>query len=88
MRGARVVGTFLADLLVGDDWRMSAGIVVSFALCFALSRAGIAAWWLPSVGVVLVLAYSLLRVTRPSRRGQPTAELPDAPDAGSGPSVG
>ena len=54
---------FWWDFLVGDDWRVAAGIVVAFGLT-ALLATSIPAWWVLPLGVAAVLWLSLRRVAR------------------------
>lgn len=53
------------DFLVGDDWRTAAGVALALALTAAVERSGISAWWVLPVAVVVLLALSLRRSTRP-----------------------
>ena len=55
---------FWWDFLVGDDWRVAAGIVVAFGLTALLAAASIPAWWVLPLGVATVLWLSLRRVAR------------------------
>jgi hypothetical protein len=64
MRHLRNFGHFWWDLVVGDDWRVAAGIAVALGGCAALARDGVAAWWVLPAAVVLVLAESLRRASR------------------------
>lgn len=57
-------GMFWYDFIVGDDWRVAAGIVVAFLITFAISSAGIVAWWVVPTAVLLLLPFSLVRLTR------------------------
>jgi hypothetical protein len=52
------------DFVVGDDWRTAAGVAVALMITAALARAGIAAWWVVPVAVVVLLARSLRRAMR------------------------
>jgi hypothetical protein len=61
---ARGFGAFWWDFIVGDDWRIAAGIVVALAGTAGLHAAGVPAWWLVPVGVVVVLGLSLWRAVR------------------------
>jgi serine acetyltransferase len=45
----------LRDLVIGDDWRMSAGVVIVLAVAAGVHAAGIAAWWVLPAGVVMLL---------------------------------
>jgi hypothetical protein len=55
---------FWWDFLVGDDWRVAAGIVVAFGLTALLAATSIPAWWVLPLGVAAVLWLSLRRVAR------------------------
>lgn len=60
----RAFGLFWYDFIVGDDWQVTAGIVVSFALTFWLAELAIVNWWLVPAAVLLLLPYSIFRATR------------------------
>ncbi len=64
MRQLRAFGLFWWDFVVGDDWRMAAGVVVLLGATAILTRSGIDGWWLPPVAVLAVLVLSLARVVR------------------------
>ena len=64
MRYVRGFARFWWDFVVGDDWRVAAGLVVALGLCAALAQDGIPAWWVVPPAVVLLLAESLRRATR------------------------
>jgi hypothetical protein len=55
---------FWWDFVVGDDWRVALGIVVTIGATAGLVAAGVDAWWLVPVGVALVLVASLRREIR------------------------
>ncbi|HEX4735686.1 MAG TPA: hypothetical protein VH247_14850 [Thermoleophilaceae bacterium] len=55
---------FWYDFIVGDDWRVAAGIAVALAVTALLVDGGISAWWLMPVAVVLVTWLSLRRAVR------------------------
>ena len=59
MRYARAFGRFWWNFIVGDDWRVAAGIALALILSSLLVRTGANPWWLLPVAVVLVLAGSL-----------------------------
>ena len=61
MRYLRSFGRFWWDFVVGDDWRAALGLVVAIAATAALVAAGVDAWWLMPIAVVVVLALSLKR---------------------------
>ena len=68
LNALRTFGSFWYDFVVGDDWRVALGVVVSLAATFGLV-AGRRRRWLPPVAVVALLALSLRRVVRDARRG-------------------
>ncbi len=65
MRRLRAFGLFVYDFVIGDDWRVAAGVAVGLAGTYLLAHeAGIAAWWLVPVLVVALLPVSLWRAVR------------------------
>ena len=56
--------SFWWDFVVGDDWRVGAGIGVAIAITWVLVDRGVDAWWLLPVAVPLVLVQSLRRTVR------------------------
>ncbi len=64
MKRLRAFGAFLYDFVIGDDWRIAAGVVVALGLTYAVSRTGAAAWWLVPAALLMLLPVSLLRATR------------------------
>jgi hypothetical protein len=60
----RAFGAFWWDFIVGDDWRIAAGVILALAATAGLATAGLAAWWLLPLIVALVLVVSLHRATR------------------------
>jgi hypothetical protein len=60
----RSFALFWWDFVVGDDWRVAAGIVLALALTAVLTDRGWSAWWLLPLAVALLLARSLQRATR------------------------
>jgi hypothetical protein len=57
---------FWWDFVVGDDWRVAAGIVIALAVTALLATTSIPAWWVLPLAVVVVLWLSLRRVARAS----------------------
>jgi hypothetical protein len=55
---------FLYDFVIGDDWRIAAGVVAGLALTYAVSKTSIPAWWLLPVLLVVMLPASLWLATR------------------------
>ena len=60
----RAFAAFWYDFVIGDDWLVAAGVVISLALTYALSQAAVPAWWLVPLSLVLLLPVSLWRATR------------------------
>ena len=61
MNALRRFGRFWWDFVVGDDWRAALGLLIAIGTTAALVAAGVDAWWLMPIAVVVVLALSLRR---------------------------
>ncbi len=57
-------GRFWWDFVIGDDWLVAVLVVAAIAATAALEAAGITAWWLLPLAVMLVLWLSLRRAIR------------------------
>ena len=55
---------FWWDFVVGDDWRIAAGVVVAVAVVGLLAEAGIHAWWLLPAVVVVTLGAAIRTAAR------------------------
>ena len=56
---------FWYDFIVGDDWRVAAGVVVALAVTFVAARATHAPlWWIVPVAVLILLPVSIHRASR------------------------
>ena len=64
--GAIAFGEFWVDFIVGDDWRIAAGIVIAFILTATIKIPAFT-WGTVPFFVALFLAYSLSRVVRSPR---------------------
>ena len=64
MKRLRAFGLFWWDFVVGDDWRMAAGVIVILAVSALIAHQGAPSWWLPPLGVITLLGYSLARAVR------------------------
>jgi hypothetical protein len=60
----RRFGRFWWDFVVGDDWRVAAGVVAALGASAALAASDLPAWWLLPVAVAAVLYASLRREAR------------------------
>jgi hypothetical protein len=50
---------FLWDFVVGDDWRIAAGVAVAIGVTALLCDAGLNAWWVMPVAVAALLGGSV-----------------------------
>jgi hypothetical protein len=65
---------FLWDFVVGDDWRIAAGVVVALGITAAIATTDVPAWWILPVAVVMLLAGSVWRAAGTAwRAGGPRA---------------
>jgi hypothetical protein len=60
----RRFGRFWWDFVVGDDWRVAAGIALAFGLTALLATTSVPAWWVLPLAVAAVLWSSLRRAAR------------------------
>ena len=60
-------GRFWYDFIIGDDWRIAAGVVVTVTGVFFAAHHGFNAWWLLPLAVAALLGVS---VTHEIRRRQ------------------
>jgi hypothetical protein len=64
MRYVVAFGRFWWNFIVGDDWRVAAGLAVAFVLTWVLAHDGVAAWWVLPLAVALLLVGSVAREAR------------------------
>jgi hypothetical protein len=65
VRHVRSFGLFWWDFVVGDDWRVAAGLALAIAAVAALSHeAHVTSWWLLPLAVAAMLYASLRRAAR------------------------
>lgn len=69
MSRGRAFGRFLLDFLVGDDWRLALGVVLSLGVAAGVAAAGAPAFWVVPAGVLAVLGVSLRRAARQDSTG-------------------
>jgi hypothetical protein len=66
VRYVRSFGLFWWSFIVGDDWRVAAGVALAIALTYVLAHHDVNAWWLLPLAVAVLLADSLRRATQNS----------------------
>jgi hypothetical protein len=87
MNKLRAFGAFWYDFVIGDDWVVAAGVVIGLAGTWGLHKAGVIAWWLLPVLIVVLLPISLSRAVSgsllpPRTRGPRTPQAsPRTPPA-------
>lgn len=60
----RAFGRFWYGFLVGDDWRIAAGVVAALALTYGVTRLGAPAWWIMPLAVAGLITLPLFRAVR------------------------
>lgn len=55
------------EFVVGDDWRIAAGVVIALGITALIAGAGIAAWWVLPVAVAVLLGLSVWHAAGPGR---------------------
>jgi len=60
VKAVRAVIEVLLDLVIGDDWRITAGIVLTLAVTALLAHQGVPVWWLPPLAVLALLTGTVL----------------------------
>jgi hypothetical protein len=58
---------FIWEFVIGDDWRVAAGVAVALVLTAVLAGAGVAAWWALPLAATVLLGYSLWRAAAAGR---------------------
>ncbi len=66
MRRLRALGDFIWEFVIGDDWRVAAGVVIAIGVTAIVATTKVAAWWILPVAVALLLALTLWRASRTS----------------------
>jgi hypothetical protein len=54
---------FLWDFVIGDDWRIAAGVVFAIGATALVAGASVAAWWILPVAVAGLLGLSVWRAS-------------------------
>lgn len=71
----RAFGAFWYEFVIGDDWVVAVGVVAGLLGTWGVHAAGVAAWWLLPLVLVVLLPVSLARAVSgsllPRRRRGP-----------------
>jgi len=67
MRRLEAFLRFLWDFVVGDDWRIAAGVVVALGITALVADTSLAAWWILPVAVIVLLGASVWHAARSAR---------------------
>ena len=57
-------GKFWYDFLVGDDWRLAVGTVITVSGVLVVAHHGVNVWWLLPLAVALILVISVTHEVR------------------------
>ena len=58
---------FVWDFVVGDDWRIAAGVAVALGITALVADTSLAAWWILPVAVIVLLGASVWHAARSAR---------------------
>jgi hypothetical protein len=53
------------DFVVGDDWRMAAGVIAALGVTALVAGSTVAAWWILPLAALALLSLSVRRASRP-----------------------
>jgi hypothetical protein len=67
MSRLEALARFIWEFVIGDDWRIAAGVAVALGVTAALEGAAVAAWWVLPLTAILLLGYSVWRAAAASR---------------------
>jgi len=68
MTRLRALLGFSWDFVVGDDWRIAAGVTGALAATAIAAGAGVSAWWILPAAVAALLSFSVWRAANPGAR--------------------
>jgi hypothetical protein len=68
LRGIRAFVMFWVDFIIGDDWTVAATVTLALLGTWALTHAGVIAWWLLPLAVLAVTTASLRRTVEREHR--------------------
>ena len=64
MRRLHALLRFLWDFVVGDDWRIAAGVVAALGITALVADTKLAAWWILPAAVLAALGASVWHAGR------------------------
>jgi hypothetical protein len=64
MMRVEAVLRFIWDFVVGEDWRIAAGVLAALGLTALVAGAGTSAWWVLPAAVPAVLGLSVWQAAR------------------------
>ena len=64
MRRVSAVLHFVWDFVIGDDWRIAAGVVVALGATSLASNQSSSVWWILPAAVSVLLAMSVFAAAR------------------------
>lgn len=79
MRYLKQFGLFCWDFVVGDDWRLAAGVIFGVGLSYMLAHRGMNAWWMLPALIVVGLALSVGMVARGARQVAAKSQMGESP---------
>jgi len=65
MRRLESLARFAWDFVVGDDWRIAAGVIAGLGITALVATSAVSAWWVLPAIVALLLAVSVWRAAAP-----------------------
>ena len=65
MRRLEGLAQFVWEFVIGDDWRIAAGVVVALGITALVAGTSLAAWWILPLAVAVLLAGSVWRGAPP-----------------------
>ncbi len=68
MSRVEAFGMFVWEFVVGDDWRIAAGVTVALAVTALVAGAGVAAWWILPLAAGGLLAGSVWQAAKSRQR--------------------
>jgi hypothetical protein len=60
----KAFAAFWYDFIIGDDWRLAAGVVVALGLTYAVTQTGIPSWWILPTALAILLPLSVIHAVR------------------------